>query len=302
MARAQSSRRVIYAALAGNTLIALIKFAAAAYTGSSAMLAEGVHSVVDTGNQALLLYGLRRARLPPDEQFPFGYGKEVYFWSFVVAIQLFTVGSGIAMAKGIFELRHPQPLHDIGANYVVLALSAVFEGATWIFAVDELAKAKGKRTLLQAVQHGKDPSRFMVIFEDTASLLGLAIAAGAIAAQQLTGIVTLDGIASILIALVLAVTAFWLAYETKGLLIGESANREVVQDIERIARDIEGIREVREVLSVHMGPDYILVTLCAVLTHSRTADSGRAVRLLEQRIKQAHPRVRQVCVKALPPD
>lgn len=294
---ARSPRPVIYAALAGNTAIAVTKFAAAALSGSSAMLAEGVHSVVDTSNQGLLLYGLRKARRPADDDFPFGYGKEVYFWSFVVAIQVFTIGAGVAMAKGVYQLLHPQPLHDARLNYAVLGVSALFEGATWLFAVKELSRTKGKWTYLEAVQHGKDPSRFMVVFEDTASLLGLAIAAGGILLQQTTGWLWADGAASVLIALVLAVTALWLAWETKGLLIGESANREVVAHIERIAGDIDGIRQVREVLSMHMGPNYIIVSLAAVLSRGGSADSGRTVALLEEKIRAAHPRVKQVFIK-----
>jgi cation diffusion facilitator family transporter len=290
---------VIYAALAGNTAIALTKFTAAALSGSSAMLAEGVHSVVDTGNQGLLLYGLRRALRPANEAFPFGYGKEVYFWSFVVAIQVFTVGAGLALAKGAYQLLHPQPLREAALNYAVLGVSALFEGATWLFALKELSRTKGKWTYLQAVRHGKDPSRFMVLFEDAASLLGLAIAAAGLAAGQLTGEVRFDGIASILIGVVLAVTALWLAYETKGLLIGESANSEVVKDIRRIAGALGGVREVREILSMHVGPSYIIVCLSIVLTRDGAADSGRTFTLLEENIRAAHRRVKQVFVKAV---
>jgi cation diffusion facilitator family transporter len=295
----KSPRRVVYVALAANTLIALIKFIAAVATGSSAMLAEGIHSVIDTGNQGLLLYGLKRAKLPADDDFPYGYGKEVYFWSFVVAIQVFTIGAGAAMTKGVYQLLHPQPMAHVAVDYAVLGVSALFEGATWVFAVGELSRVKGKWSYLEAVRHGKDPSRFMVIFEDTASLLGLLIAAFGIAAQQLTGILLFDGIASILIALVLAATAMWLAWETKGLLIGESANSEVVADIERIAGEVGGIREVREVLSMHVGPNYILVTLSAVLTHERTEDAGRSMEQLEALIRKAHPRVKQVFVRVI---
>lgn len=297
---ARSPRPVIYAALAGNTAIAIVKFAAAALSGSSAMLAEGVHSVVDTGNQGLLLYGLHKARQPADDDFPFGYGKELYFWSFVVAIQVFTIGAGVALAKGVYQLLHPQPMHDVRLNYIVLGVSALFEGATWLFALKELSRTKGKWTYLEAVQHGKDPSRFMVVFEDTASLLGLALAAGGIALQQATGWLWADGAASVLIALVLAVTALWLAWETKGLLIGESANSEVVADIERIAAELDGIREVREVRSMHMGPHYIIVSLAAVLTRGGNTDGGRTMALLEERIRAAHPRVKQLFVKAEP--
>lgn len=292
---ATSPRPVIYAALACNAAIALAKFAAAIFSGSAAMAAEGVHSVVDMGNQGLLLYGLKRSRRPPDQQFPFGYGKEVYFWCFVVAIELFTVGAGAALARGVWQLRHSEPERHFFINYAVLGIALLFEGGSWLFALSKFAKTKGRRGYIEAVRYGKDPSRFLVLFEDTAALLGLLIAAAGIGAEQLTGNPIYDAVASILIACVLTVSAVWLAYETKGLLIGESANREVVDDIRRIAAQAEGIKEVHEVLSMHVGPQFILVAMTLELCSGRTRH--HAVDHLEASLKRRHPRIRRVFVR-----
>ena len=297
-----SPKPVLYVALLCNAAIAAAKFVAALVTGSAAMLAEGVHSSVDIGNQVLLLYGIRRSRRPPDAQFPFGYGKEVYFWTFVVAIQLFTVGGGVALARGVLQLLHPRPLEHLLANYVVLAVSLLFEGGSWLFAVKEFGRTKGRRTYLQAVRAGKDPSRFMVLFEDSAALLGLFFAAAGLAAGQLTGRAEFDGVASILVGLVLAVTAAWLAYETKGLLIGESASAEVVADIKRVANGIRGIRAVCEVLSMHVGPQFILVAIALELDTDDPRQRERAIDELDATLKRRHPRIRRVFVRVRHPE
>jgi cation diffusion facilitator family transporter len=182
-----SSKKVIYAALIGNFLIALTKFIAFFVTKSSAMLSEGVHSVVDTGNQVLLLYGLRRAKQPADEQFPFGHGKEVYFWGFVVAITIFTIGAGVSIYKGVHHILHPVPIINPTLNYIVLACAFVFEGAAWFFALTEFTKAKGKWGYFEAVHRGKDPSMFVVLFEDSAAMLGIIAAFAGILLSQITG-------------------------------------------------------------------------------------------------------------------
>ena len=290
-----SPRPVIYVALACNAVIALAKFTAAALSGSAAMMAEGVHSTVDMGNQGLLLYGLRRARRPSDRRFPFGYGKEVYFWCFVVAIQVFTIGAGAALLRGVWRLLHPEPGEHALINYAVLGISALFEGGSWLFAVSEFSRTKGRRTYVEAVRYGKDPSRFLVLFEDTSALLGILIAAAGIAAQQLTGRPLYDGLASILIGLVLTATAVWLAHETKGLLIGESSNREVVEDVRRIALEIPGIEGVLEVLSMHVGPQFILVAMTLELGEGPAR--RHAIDRLEGRLRGAHPLIKRVFVR-----
>ncbi|MES0327766.1 MAG: cation diffusion facilitator family transporter, partial [Gammaproteobacteria bacterium] len=214
---ASGSKKVIYAALVGNTLISITKFAAAAMTGSSAMLSEGIHSLVDTGNQVLLLHGLRQAKKPADENFPFGHGKEVYFWSFIVAILIFALGGGISIYEGISHIRHPEPMSNPMINYVVLSLALLFEGAAWLFAFREFKQVKGKWGYLEAIQRAKDPSIFVVLFEDSAAMLGLLVAFAGILLSQTTGILYFDGAASVIIGFILIGTSMWLAYETKSL-------------------------------------------------------------------------------------
>ncbi len=296
---ASSSKKVIYAALIGNALIAVTKFAASVFTGSSAMLAEGIHSLVDTGNQGLLLYGLHKAKRPADEKFPFGYGKEVYFWSFVVAILIFALGSGISLYEGVLHIFHPQPVENPLINYIVLGLALIFEGGAWFFAFREFSRAKGKWSYVQAVQRGKDPTIFMVLFEDSAAVLGLIVAFLGIWLGQLTGIVYLDGIATVIIGLILGGTAIWLAYETKGLLIGESANRDVVQSIREKANQRHNITHVNEVLTMHMGPEFILVNISVNFRDDITAEEvEQSVAKLDKDIKSEHPFVKRVFVEA----
>ena len=293
-----SPKPVIYAALGASVVIGAAKFLAASVSGSTAMLAEGIHSVIDASNQGLLLYGLKRARRPPDRDFPFGYGKEIYFWSFVVAVQVIMVGAGAAMMRGITHIAHPQPLRDVGLSYAVLLLSLLFEGATWVFAFRRFARTRGKWSTLQAVQHGKDPSKFVVLLEDTAAVLGLLIALAALLLEQYTGNLLCDGVGSVLIALVMGATAWWLAWETKGLLIGESANSEVVADIKRLAQQFEKVLRVPEVLTMHVGPDYILVNLSIVIPAGATAASvEKTVAELQACIRQKHPRVQRIFVE-----
>jgi cation diffusion facilitator family transporter len=294
-----SSTRVIIAALIGNSLIALTKFIAAMLTGSSAMLSEGIHSLVDTGNQMLLLYGLKAAKKPADERFPYGHGKEIYFWSFVVAILIFAVGAGVSLYEGVHRLLHPAPIEHVYINYLVLGLALLFEGAAWFFAFSEFKAVKGKWGYFEAVQRGKDPSMFVVLFEDSAAMLGLLVAFVATLLTQFTGLLIFDGIASILIGVILGGTAIWLAYETKGLLIGESANQQVVEGIRAIAGDYEKVEHVNEVLTMHMGPDYILVNLSIAFVDMASSDEvEEAIALIDRRIKQVFPQIKRVFIEA----
>jgi cation diffusion facilitator family transporter len=296
---ASGSKTVIYAALAGNTLIAATKFIAAAVTGSAAMLSEGIHSLVDTGNQALLLFGLRQAKKPPDERFPFGHGKEIYFWSFVVAILIFGLGAGISIYEGVRHLLEPGSLRNPLVNYVVLAFALLFEGAAWTFAFREFRKTKGKLGWLRAVQVSKDPTVLVVLFEDSAAMLGLLIALAGVTLTQLTGSPFYDSAASIGIGGVLAVTAAWLASETKGLLIGERARPDVVEDIRRICRDLDKVERVNEVLTMHVGPEYVLATLSLEFADQLTiTELERTIEDLNQRIRAAHPEVKKVFIEA----
>ncbi|HJO12792.1 MAG TPA: cation diffusion facilitator family transporter [Gammaproteobacteria bacterium] len=295
-----SSRKlVIYAALTGNTLIAVMKFIAASITGSSAMFSEGIHSVVDTGNQVLLLNGLKQARKPADERFPFGHGKEIYFWSFVVAILIFAVGAGISIYEGIHRLSDPTPLENILINYIVLGLAIVFEGGAWYFALREFKQVKGNLGYIEAVKQGKDPTMFVVLFEDSAAMLGLLIALVATFLSDSTGNLYLDGIASIIIGLILAGTATWLALETKSLLIGESANPQIVDGIKELVQDYNNIEHVSEVLTMHMGPEYILANLSVDFSDEATASEvEETISELDAAIKNKYENVKRIFIEA----
>ncbi|MGD8229247.1 MAG: cation diffusion facilitator family transporter [Desulfobacteraceae bacterium] len=296
---ASESKNVIIAALIGNTLISITKFSAALITRSSAMLSEGIHSLVDTGNQILLLYGLKQAKRPADEYFPFGRGKEVYFWSFIVAILIFALGGGVSIYEGIQHLRYPNPISNPLINYIVLGLALLFEGAAWVFAFRGFTRAKGKWGYLEAIQRGKDPSMFVVLFEDTAAMLGLLVAFVGIGLTQITGIPYFDGTASIVIGLILIGTAVWLAYETKSLLIGESANRPVIKGVREILESNRLVEHVNEVLTMHMGPDFILANLSVDFRDHATADDIEwVIAEMDQAIKKQFPQIKRIFIEA----
>ncbi len=296
---AASSKKVIYAALIGNGLIAITKFIASVLTGSSAMMSEGIHSSVDTGNQLLLLLGLKKAKKPADKQFPFGHGKEIYFWSFIVAIMIFAVGAGISIYEGIHSLMDPHPVQNPMINYIVLGLAMIFEGFALYFAWKEFNKARGERGYYEAVRKEKNPTLFVVLFEDSAAMLGLIVAFIGIALGQYTGLHIFDGIASIVIGLILGITAAWLAYETKGLLIGESADPEIVTGITSLAKNYNFISGVNEVLTMHMGPNYILLNLSVNFKDKLDVSNVEEnISTLSSQIKKEYPLVKRVFVEA----
>jgi cation diffusion facilitator family transporter len=294
------SKKAVYAALAANLLIALTKFVAAALSGSSAMWSEGIHSVVDSGNQALLLYGMRRAQRPPDATFPFGYGKEVYFWSFVVALLVFATGAGLSLYEGVRHLREPGEMANPYVNYIVLALAMAMEGTSWLITYRQFGHMRGSRSLVDAVKRGKDPAVIAVLFEDSAALAGLVVAAVGVALSHATGKTFYDAAASIIIGLILAFTAFWLAFETKGLLIGEAANPEVVAEIRRLAKRYAEVERVNEVLTMHVGPEYILAAVS--LNIARDVPRNRAHEVmdeLDETIKKTDSRLKRVFIESM---
>jgi len=296
---ASGTTKVIIAALIGNTLISITKFTAAFITGSSAMLSEGIHSLVDTGNQVLLLHGLKQAKKPADEHFPFGHGKEIYFWSFIVAILIFALGGGISIYEGIQHIRHPGPITNPMINYVVLGLAMLFEGAAWFFAFREFSRVKGRHGYIEAVQRAKDPSIFVVLFEDSAAMLGLLVAFIGIALTQWTGYLYFDGAASVIIGLILVGTAIWLAHETKGLLIGESANRHVIDGIRSILKTHTSTEHVNEVLTMHMGPDFVLANISIDFHDELTAEEIEiAVAEMDKLIKNKYPQIKRIFIEA----
>jgi cation diffusion facilitator family transporter len=296
---ASGSKKVIYVALAANAVIATAKFIAAAITGSSAMFSEGIHTSVDTGNQLMLLLGLKKAKQPADKNHPFGYGKEIYFWCFIVAIMVFAIGAGISIYEGIHSVMDPHPIENVLISYGVLGFGILLTGVAWYFAWKEFKHIKGNRGLFEAVHKEKNPTTFVVLFEDSAALLGLFVAIAGIGLSQWTGNPIFDGIASICIGVILASTAAWLAYETKGLLIGESAQTPTVQGINTLAQKLDAIKNVNEVLTMHVGPEYILVTITADFDNKLNAGAiEQSVAGLTKDIKAKYPRVKRVFIEA----
>lgn len=303
MSKPSGSRWVVIAALAGNLLIAIAKFVAAALSGSSAMLSEGVHSLVDTTNEVLLLYGLHRARQPADRTHPFGYGRELYFWTFIVALLVLALGAGVSLYEGIAHLRAPVPLDDPLVSYIVLGIAFVFEGATWSISIREIRRRKGEQTYFQAFRRSKDPTTFTVLLEDSAALIGLLIAALGLLGVQLLGIPQLDGAASIGIAIVLTVSATLLARESKDLLIGEPAHPHIAESILAIAAGDTCIRHANGVLTMQMGPRSVVANLSAEFEDALTTPQIEAcIQRVEEATKKAHPELTALFIKPQTPE
>ena len=298
-----SSRRVIYAAILGDLLIGLTKLIAASWTGSSSLLSEGVHSIVDTGNGFLLLYGLHRGTVRPDIEHPLGYGREIYFWSFVVAVLLFAFGAGVSLYQGILHVLNPEPIQHVAASYVVLGISALFDGTTWWLALRNFRGKRRYSEIVDAIRESKDPPSFMVLFEDSAALAGILVAFTGIFLSVHLDLPMLDGAGSIAIGLILGVTAWLLAKETKSLLIGERADPRIVNSILRVAAQIDGVTHANGVLTVHLAPQEILVALSLEFSDElRTPDIEAKVIELERCVRLSHPAVVAVFVKPQSPE
>ena len=296
---AKSSKKAIYAALAGNGMIALTKFFASAYTGSSAMFSEAIHSVVDTGNQILLLYGIKRSERPADKTHPFGYGMEVYFWSFVVAILLFGLGSGVSVYEGISKIQNPHPVTNPFVNYIVIGFAIIFETIAFSVAYRELRKTKGSQSLIKAIRTSKDPTIFTVLFEDFAALLGLIVAGLAIYLGEVLNLPILDGIASVIIGLILALTASLLAFECKGLLCGEVANDQIVAGIEDIVKGETDVLYINEILTMHLGPHDILLNISLDFKDAMSSGNVQTtISELKTSIKSKFPEIKRVFIEA----
>ena len=296
-----SSRTAVIAALIGNLLIAVTKGIAAALSGSSAMLSEAVHSVVDSGNEILLLYGQHRANKPPDRLHPWGYGREIYFWSFVVALLIFALGAGVSIYEGVQHIRDPEPMADPLVNYAVYAASAVFEGISWWFGWSAFQRVRGDKALFAAVHASKDPPSFMVLFEDSAALVGLVIAAIATALSIELDEPWIDGLGSICIGAVLAVVAVLLARESKDLLIGERARPQLAESIRDIARREPGVVSVEGILTSQLSPDQVIANVGLEFEDDlRTPDIERVIAHLENELRKKHPELFRVFVRPHP--
>lgn len=289
---------VLYGALAANLGIAIAKFVAAAIGGSSAMATEGVHSLVDSGNQVLLLYGQKQGRRAPDNAHPFGYGRELYFWAFVVAILIFAGGAGISIYEGIAHIRDPHPIEDPMLSYIVLGIAFVMEGASWAIAVREFNAARDDQGWWQAIHRSKDPPGFIVLFEDSAALVGLVVAALGIWASAYFEEPRLDGAASVLIGLVLAAVAVLLARESKGLLIGEAADPDLIRQLRSIMEGNACITSVNHVRTVHTGPDAVFVAISADFDdHLPMGEAETLIEELETRMKALSPKITSIYIR-----
>jgi cation diffusion facilitator family transporter len=290
----------VYAAIASNFVIAAAKFVAAFLSGSSAMLSEGIHSLVDTGNEMLLLLGINRSKMPADELHPFGHGKELYFWGLIVAIVIFGLGGGMSTYEGITHIQYPSKIRDPLWSYVVLGIAFVAEGSSWMIALKKLLARKKKReSFWHALRMSKDPTVYTVLAEDTAALMGVTVAFLGVFLGHRFDNPYLDGAASIIIGLILATVAVFLAYESRDLLVGESADADVVRRIRELAEADPAVERVWRPLTMHFGPDQVLLNIDIEFRPDLSAsDVTAAVDRLETSIRKDQPRIKRIFIEA----
>lgn len=292
------SRTVVLAALAANLGIAVAKFVAAALTGSSSMLTEGVHSTVDSLNEVLLLWGEHRAKRPPDHDHPFGYGREIYFWSFVVALMIFAIGAGVSVYEGYRHIVAPSPLESATVNYIVLGISFVLEGTSWAISLRRFNRDRGDDGFWSSLRHSKDPNIFIVLFEDSAALIGLVFAAIGVTLSHMLGDPRIDGCASIAIGILLGAVATFLARESKELLIGERADPAVVDCVRAVMGRHKEISAVNHVRTIHTAPDKVFVAISADFEDALTMGEGeRLIERIEQELREAEPKLMSIYIR-----
>jgi cation diffusion facilitator family transporter len=293
------SKIAIYGALAANIGIAAVKFAAASVTGSSAMVSEGIHSAVDSGNSLLLLWGMKRSARPADRGHPFGHGKEIYFWSLIVAILVFSLGGGMSVYEGITHLQHPEELRDPFWNYLVLFASMIFEGASLIYAVREFNKGKGALGFWKELSMSKDPGLFAVIYEESAAIAGLTIALAGVFLGHYFNNPLFDAGASMLIGLVLIIVAITMVKESRGLLVGESADYKIVEGIYDLVNKEPKVKTLYFPLTMHLAPNEILLALDVEFQKEMKVDElFKTVAQLEEQIKREFPSVKKIYIEA----
>jgi len=293
--KTSESTVAIYAAIAGNMAIAITKFVAAAITGSSAMLSEAIHSVVDTGNGWLMLLGVRKSRKPPDKDHPFGHGHELYFWTLIVGVLIFAVGGGMSVYEGINHILHPREPEKLVWSYAVLGIATVFEGTTWLFGWKAFNSERGRKGVLQTIHDTKDPSTFTVLLEDSAALLGLIFAFLGIFLGNLLNVPQLDGVASVLIGLLLCGVAVLMVYESKGLLIGEGLDRQSLKSIREIVEKDAAVEWVGHLHTMYLGAHEVLLTIELRFRSQITAlEIRHAVRRLREAIQSQHPDIGRI--------
>lgn len=294
-----NSKLAIYGAIAANVAIAATKLVVAGITGSSAMLSEGIHSSVDTFNGILLLVGIRLSQRPATPEHPFGHGKELYFWSLIVAVLIFGLGGGISFYEGVQHIRHPQPLHDPTWNYVVLGAAALFESISFTIALREFLRQADGAPFWEAIQRSKDPTTYTVLAEDSAALAGLAIAASGIWLSHRLDMPVLDGAASLLIGVLLAAVATFLTWQSRDLLIGEGIRPETARAIRSMALAAPGVRDVGRILSMYMGPDEALVTIDLDFDEgTAAADAALAIADVERQVRKRFPMIKRLFIES----
>lgn len=293
------SKIAIYAALSANIGIAAIKFIAAAFTGSSSMLSEGIHSTVDSTNQLLLLLGINKSKKPADDTHPFGYGQELYFWTLIVSVLIFGIGGGMSVYEGIVHINHPEAMSNSTWNYIVFGFSALFEGTSFIISIRKFIKQRGADNFWKKLRSSKDPSLFVIIYEDGAALAGLFIAFCGVFLTSYFQRPEIDGIASILIGLLLAIVAVILISESRHLLIGESAHKEKVQDIYEIVNSDDDVYKLYKPFTMQMGPGEVLLALDVNFNPALSNEQiMEAVQRLEKKIMNKFPDVKQIFIEA----
>jgi cation diffusion facilitator family transporter len=295
----ERSSRIVYVALTANLLIVVAKLVAAAFTGSSAMFAEALHSLVDSGNGALLLFGQHRSKREPDESHPFGYGKELYFWALIVSILVFAVGGGISAYEGVLHIRHPRPLQHLGWNYALLAVAFCFEGASLWVALRELRRVRGVRSFWAAIRISKDPAVFAVVFEDSAALLGVLIAFGGLYVGHRWRMPVMDGLASLLIGLLLGTVAVLLARETKALLVGEGASPEVLRSIRQMAQSEKAVERAGYPFTMYFGPTSALLAMkLQFYPQLNAVEIEASIDRIEANIRSRYPEICHIFLEA----
>jgi cation diffusion facilitator family transporter len=294
-----NAKLAIYGAIAANVAIAATKLVVAGITGSSAMLSEGIHSSVDTFNGVLLLVGIRLSQRPATPEHPFGHGKELYFWSLIVAVLIFGLGGGVSFYEGVQHIRHPQPLHDPTWNFVVLGVAAVFESISFTIALRQFLRQAGAAPFWEAIHRSKDPTTYTVLAEDSAALVGLAIAALGIWLSHRLDMPVLDGAASLLIGVLLAAVATFLTWQSRDLLIGEGIRPETAGAIRRMALAAPGVRDVGRILSMYMGPDDALVTMDLDFDEgTAAADAALAIADVERQVRKHFPMIKRLFIES----
>lgn len=291
-------QKSIYSALAANLLIALTKFIAGAFTNSSSMISEGIHSTVDTANQLLLLYGLKRSKKKADELHPFGYGKELYFWSFVVSVLIFGLGGALSVYQGISHILEPEAMKDPLWNYIVLSLSLIFEGSSLYIAVKEFNKTRNGMKWWDAIVKSKDPSSFLVVFEDGAAVAGLIVVMILMGFSHAYEIPELDGLASVIVGLILVFVSFILARESRSLLMGEGIAPETREKIAHLAEKDSAVVRTKSILSTYQSPEEVVLMLIIDFEdHLDTEEITEAIQRIRESIKNEFPLVRFVIIQ-----